>query len=96
MRDLLGDQSRPIFSLSKEELTEECIKRFLNSVFFFAPTVLLISKAGEEPTENEQGSFGGVRFESWSKEVRGMRGPVGGQFNGRLSCEDKWGCSYVG
>jgi hypothetical protein len=28
--------------------------------------------------------------------VRGMRGPVGGQFNGRLSCEDKWGCSYVG
>lgn len=65
MADLLADQ--PAFIafgpyLSDEELAEESIERFLDAFGGVSTGILLSSKGGKEPFEDEQTSGGWVRL----------------------------------
>lgn len=87
MADLLANKSslsHLIMPLRQEEFTQERIQRFLDSILFVSAGVLLSFESREEPSQHKQSSLFGVGFVGRCYEDRGVFGPVGWKFDGRL------------
>ena len=91
--DLLADEpslARALFlPAGEEELAEEGIQGLLDAFFLIAAGVLLLLQGGEEPFQDEEGTFCRVWFGNWRAEDARALGPVGWELGGGLGAKDE-------